>query len=81
MSPAETGIEGVAVHFLVMKSKQFSSPKSIAYSVTLASDHGFGQFPVHQQASDARLSKSRGMRRTSWYAAVTRDESNAADDV
>jgi hypothetical protein len=33
------------------------------------------------KASDARLPKSRGMRRTRWYAAVTRDEGNAADDV
>jgi hypothetical protein len=28
---------------------------------------------------DARLPKSRGMRRTEKYAAVTRDEGNAAD--
>jgi hypothetical protein len=38
-------------------------------------------FLITIKASDARLPKSRGMRRTSWYAAVTRDEGNAADDV
>jgi hypothetical protein len=38
-------------------------------------------FLITSKASDARLPKSRGMRRTYWYAAVTRDEGNAADDV
>jgi hypothetical protein len=38
-------------------------------------------FLITIKASDARLPKSRGMRRTRWYAAVTRDEGNAADDV
>ena len=32
-----------------------------------------------QKHSDARRVKSRGMRRTSRYAAMTRDERNAAD--
>jgi hypothetical protein len=37
-----------------------------------------------RKASDARLPISRkefNMRRTGWYAAVTRDEGNAADDA
>jgi hypothetical protein len=38
-------------------------------------------FLITIKASDARLPKSRVMRRTRWYAAVTRDEGNTADDV
>jgi hypothetical protein len=36
-------------------------------------------FPVGQKHSDARRAKSRGMRRTLPYVAMTRDERNAAD--
>jgi len=39
--------------------------------------NGFPQ--AGQKYPDTRHAKSQGMRRTVWYAAMTRDELNAAD--
>jgi hypothetical protein len=50
----------------------------LLYAIT---SEDWAGFLITIKASDARLPKSRGMRRTRWYAAVTRDEGNAADDV
>ena len=53
--------------------RQFRTPQAKSEDCT--------GFLITGKASDARLPKSRGMRRTYRYAAVTRDEGNAADDV
>ena len=42
---------------------------------------GLGRLLITSKASDARLPKSRGTMRRLQYAAVTRDEGNAADDA
>ena len=53
--------------------RQFRTPQAKSEDCT--------GFLITGKASDARLPKSRGMKRTYRYAAVTRDEGNAADDV
>jgi hypothetical protein len=64
----------------VVKSPLHSQIHRLILLYPISSEDWAG-FLITIKASDARLPKSRGMRRTRWYAAVTRDEGNAADDV